>query len=149
MQKIIHKQNDTLRHIIQKSVQLKSLNQKVQQLLSPELARHCQVANFKEGCLVIQVDSATWCVYLEYQKADLLRQLHALHLSDINQIKFSVALPAPDKSTSSSLVERPALSTETLGLIDATADNQRDPKLKKALHQLALHLKEFYALKSN
>src|SRR3990167_1965297 len=72
---ILAKQKGCFRDIVDKIEELKRLNELLSLYLEADLAPHCQVANFRSGCLVIQVDSSVWAMRLRYLFPDLLSRL--------------------------------------------------------------------------
>ena len=72
---LLNNNNGQLGQLLKKNQQLETINALVQPLLDEELALHCQVANFREGCLVLQADSAAWATRLRYQIPVLLQAL--------------------------------------------------------------------------
>ncbi len=72
-------QSGTLQLIYAKAAQLTTLNKIWRTQIDETLAQHTQVANYREGCLVIEVSSPVWATRLRYGIPDLLQKLRALN----------------------------------------------------------------------
>jgi len=72
---IRYSSNTLLGQIVQKAKQLQTLEQQMRAHLAADLAKHCKVANYHHGCLVIETDSAVWATRLRYSTPDLLTSL--------------------------------------------------------------------------
>ncbi len=80
-----------LAYVLAKVEQLRMLSQQVQKLLRPELAQHCQVANLRDGCLILQVDNAAWATQLRFEQTELLSKLRKQpELAGLASIKIQV-----------------------------------------------------------
>lgn len=54
---------------------LRALNQCLCEILEPTVAKHCQVANFRDDCLILAVDSSAWMARLRLMTPELLEKL--------------------------------------------------------------------------
>lgn len=68
--------SEQLQQIIKKSELLQQLDHKVKNLITDQTLRtHCQVANLRDGVLVIATDNANWATRLRYLTGNLLAEL--------------------------------------------------------------------------
>ena len=69
--------NQNLAHILEQVVHLKRLDEFLKSFLEKPLGNYCRVANLRDGCLIIEVDSAAWATQLRYLTPDLLNALRS------------------------------------------------------------------------
>jgi len=123
--------------LMQKAETLIRLNEAVKAFLPPELSPHCQVVNWREGCLVIATRNASVDTMLRFQKGDLLHMLresgtlrscrrieHYVDRVDYEPIQPKVPKAMP-------------LSAETRKDLVATAEKIKHKGLRQALLRLA------------
>lgn len=136
MHQILNSQGEQLRQLIDKSQELTILNRHVQQLLSTELAPHCTVANFQNGCLVIAVDNAAWATCLRYQIPELLQQLRTKdQLPNLRTIRSYVNTQT--QTGKQQVNKPPQLSARSADNIVDGAKHINHKDLRNALLQLA------------
>lgn len=123
---------------IQKKVQeLKKINQLWQKEISPDLSQHSCVANFREGCLIIELDSAAWATRLRYLIPDLTKKLmHDPLLNSLKQIDWYIQPNFYLSPVKKALT--PNLTTENSQLLKITAENIKVKALQDALKRLAI-----------
>lgn len=121
---------------IQKKVlQLNQLND-LWQKNWPELAQHSRIANFREGCLVIEVDNAAWATRLRYLIPDLTRKLvKQSALNSLKHIEWYIQPHSPTVSPRNRLA--PVLSDHSAQLLKNTALSIRMKQLQEALIRLS------------
>lgn len=76
----------TFGKILKRARALERLNRRVCALLDADLARHCQVANLREGQLIFACDSASCATRLRMESSRLLEQLHAMGFEETEEI---------------------------------------------------------------
>lgn len=121
---------------IQKKVlQLNQLND-IWQKNWPDLAQHSRIANFREGCLVIEVDNAAWVTRLRYLIPDLSRKLvkHAA-LNSLKHIEWYIQPHSQTVSPHNRFA--PVLSDHSAQLLKNTALTIRMKQLQEALIRLS------------
>ena len=121
---------------IQKKVlQLNQLND-IWQKNWPDLAQHSRIANFREGCLVIEVDNAAWATRLRYIIPDLTRKL--VKHTALNSLKHIEWYIQPTSQTTSPRNRSaPVLSDHSAQLLKNTALTVRMKQLQEALIRLS------------
>jgi len=133
---ILHQSQTSLKKLVEKGNQLQRINQQLQSILSPELKGSCQVANLKEGCLIIAASNASALTYLRFSSTEILVKLHEQGLKFIQQIRcINSTPPAQYKQTQQR--DKPSLSSHSANLIQTVANTIEDDGLKLALTKLA------------
>ncbi|HEV2524247.1 MAG TPA: DUF721 domain-containing protein [Gammaproteobacteria bacterium] len=129
-----------LSQIVNKVEQLAKLNRIVHQKCNPELRKHCRVANYRDGILILTTDSSAVGHLLRFEKSELLTALRSLpewcHLKSIkihvrpNPPEFEIKAPA-EKCT------LPVLSSRVAKELKEAALNINFSPLQQALLRLA------------
>ena len=78
--------------ILQRAQALERLNAKVVRLLDDDLARHCQVANLRDGMLIFACTSPGCATRLRMQAPQLLEQLRAAGIRDVDEIAVKMMI---------------------------------------------------------
>lgn len=121
--------------IQKKVIQLNQLNE-IWQKNAPDLAAHSRIANFREGCLVIEIDNASWATRLRYVIPDLIKKLvKHTPLKTLKEIKWYIQPMSHTISQASQLV--PVLSAHSAQLLKNTALSIRMKELQEALIRLS------------
>jgi len=79
--------------ILQRARAIERLNRRVSKLLDAELARHCLVANLRDGKLIFACTSPACATRLRMEAPELMAQMHAVGLTDIEAIEVKM-MPA-------------------------------------------------------
>ena len=137
---LVQQQTTTLLpNMAQKLTHLQRLNELWQKYIDMQLTKHTRVANWRDGRLIIEIDSASWATDIRYSLPELLRKLKTeKELADLKFIEWYIQPQeaAAQKSTS----RKPApLSTENSQLLIEAATHTPNEKLKRALLALANH----------
>lgn len=121
---------------IQRGRTLRLLWDRLQSMLDPDLAAHCQLLNLRSGIAIIACDATAWATRLRFQIPTLLealRQLSGLEeLRDI-QIRLQPVTQAPLQQPKS----RATLSSHGAYCLRQCANSVTDPDLRRALERLA------------
>lgn len=128
----------TLATIFHKLESLKVLNQLWQKKMDADLAKHSFIANQRDDVLIIEVDNAAFATRLRYNIPEIILQLREekefLFLKKIEwYICPSLALSPRRKKEKRKLF----LSDSVIRLLNNTAENMANEKLRKALLKLA------------
>lgn len=119
-----------------KAMQLIEWNRLWQQHGDPNLALCSRIANFREPCLIIEVDNAAWASRIRYWVPDLLNQLRAWSgLGKLQEIKCYVKFPDPKPVTEKRKVNK--ITPHSAILLHSIADTITHAGLRAALKQLA------------
>lgn len=86
----IHDQQNSLKQLINKVQQLDALANQVNKLLPEEFINKVTVANFRQGCLVLQVDNGAWATKLRFQTPMLLSGLRNDGIPELVSINIIV-----------------------------------------------------------
>jgi hypothetical protein len=115
----------------------KKLNQLWTRAISIELAEHSRVANFREDCLVIEVDNAAWITYLRYHLPELKKRLSQEHaLSTLQKIEWYIRPPRTEPARQTTKNKSLVLSKNSLELLQNTAQQIENKALQEALLRL-------------
>ncbi|MES2998438.1 MAG: DUF721 domain-containing protein [Pseudomonadota bacterium] len=122
---------------IQKKVlELKKINQLWQTEISSDLGEHSRVANFRDCCLVIEIDNAAWATRLRYLIPDLIKKLpkHPA-LQSLKHIEWYIQ---PHFHPSVAKKHLPPVLTEaSTQLLQTAAENIKVKSLQTALVKLS------------
>lgn len=137
VQELLTSRTNLLPNLYEKVAKLKHLNKLLHMQLESSLSPHCCVANFKDNCLIIEVESSAWVTRLRYGLPELLKGLRIFpefkQLKTIEWYIRKVMTAMPERV----VVHRPPLSTENVTLLRDTADCVSNDRLKRALQKLA------------
>ena len=76
--------------ILKRAEAINQLNHRVSRLLDKDLARHCRVANVRNGRMIFACTSAGCATRMRLHAAHLLDQLHAAGLNEIEHIEVKM-----------------------------------------------------------
>ncbi|WP_342146740.1 DUF721 domain-containing protein [Rickettsiella endosymbiont of Aleochara curtula] len=139
---ILQQDPESVLAFIQNKVQqLTKLNHIWQAEISGDLAEHTRVANFRDGYLIVECDSAAWATRLRYTLPDITQKLlkHP-DLRDLTHIEWNIQpqFHAPNIQLSQL---PPVLSHASAALLKNAADNIQVKPLQEALLRIAQHEK--------
>lgn len=138
--KLIRNSDTLLDNYVQIAQQLSALNALLKTVLPVTVRNHCQIANYRDGCLIIQATNAAWATQLRYLIPDIQVKLQAIpQFKDVQTIRYFVA-PATAITVANNPIQ-PQLSAQNAQLILDTAEHIPG-RLGKALGKLALHAKK-------
>jgi len=125
--------------MIKKVNQLSNLNRLIQKKLSPHLAQHCRLANFRQNTLILSAATPATGHLLRFAVPDLLTQLRQdkewCHLAGIQvEVRPPLTLTIPQTPLSH---PQPELSAESATTIKTAAFSIENAELQKALLRLA------------
>jgi hypothetical protein len=125
-----------LSELLKRAQALEKLNAYVKTLLPQPLQAHCQVANLRDGVLVMQVDSSAWASQMRFVQASVLQawQVESAQIPRPKQIVVHIVsrYQAPPV-----VPVKPLLSQHNAELLQSTADCLADSALSHALQKLA------------
>jgi hypothetical protein len=125
------KANGKLAQLMQQAELLRQINHSFHRRLhDADLVGHCQVMNWRQGCLTVRVDSAAWATRLRFLTPQLLVSLRT-DLKELKEICYRVR--PIEVITPHIYWEKPTLSAESAELLSAVAECVTDLRLKKAL----------------
>ncbi|MBB3104187.1 DciA family protein [Azomonas macrocytogenes] len=123
-----------LQALFSEARRLAHLQHVLEQQLQPAARAHCQVASWRNSCLLLIVSDGGWATRLRYLERRLRRNLQATpEFAGLSRIVFKVRPSATDKP----LPKPPELSSTAANSLKATAQGIADPKLRAALERLA------------
>ncbi len=139
---ILQQDPESVLAFIQNKVQqLTKLNRIWQAEISGDLAEHTRVANFRDGYLIVECDSAAWATRLRYTLPDITQKLlkHS-DLRDLTHIEWNIQPQFHAPNTQLSQLP-PVLSHASAALLKNAADNIQVKPLQEALLRIAQHEK--------
>lgn len=139
---ILQQDPESVLAFIQNKVQqLTKLNHIWQAEISGDLAEHTRVANFRDGYLIVECDSAAWATRLRYTLPDITQKLlkHP-DLRDLTHIEWNIQPQFHAPNTQLSQLP-PVLSHASAALLKNAADNIQVKPLQEALLRIAQHEK--------
>ena len=103
------------------------------------LAEHATPVLYREGVLLLHVDSSIWLSKLRYERALLMERLQAQAIfADLREIKARLASSEPPPPGAPKRKRAP-LSRIACASLKAAADSTTDPALSVALERLSKH----------
>lgn len=137
--------NDTpaLYRIKQHSLNLIKINKIIFNQLDAPLRDIYQVANYRQGLLVIEISNANWLLPMRAQQAQLTQALRQQVLADLVAIEIKIAprlaskLARPISTDNSSNPRK--LSLTAASILQQLASHCRSEKLRAVLKKLAAH----------
>lgn len=145
MRRLFNEQNEMLRHIVQKSMQLELLAQKIQKHLPQEVLMHCKVTNFSQGKLTLSTPISAVATNLRYMKMDLLEALRReeklANLATIDIVVDAEQAKSFDQRKQSVNVTLPkTIHQTTYTQLCVDAEKIKDEELRNAMLKLAKRL---------
>ena len=136
-----HDPESVLAFIQSKVLQLIALNKIWQTEITRDLAEHTRVANFRDGYLIIECDSAVWATRLRYILPDITQKLlKHRDLRDLTHIEWNIQPLFHTPNTQLSQPP-PMLSSASAALLKNAADTIQVKPLQEALLRIAQHEK--------
>lgn len=139
VENILQQDPQSILGFLQKKVyELKNLNQRWRAEVPSPLSAYSRVANFRDQCLIIEIDSAAWATRLRYLLPDISKKLkHYPELHTLKHIEWYIQPP----SHTSIAKEKPSLSltASNARLLYVTAKHTTIKALQEALLRVAQH----------
>jgi len=131
-----------LQQVMRKAKELQLLQKTILSTLEPSWQKDCDIANLRDGCLVLITTNATIATQITFKAPELLKQLRAnTTLPLIKEIRCKVRpfnTPSPTKTSKNTAL----LSTETAHLIKKMAETIEDKKLQEVMQRIATRVKK-------
>ena len=129
---------NSCKDVLKRVAAIKKIDQVFKTLIDQELARHCLVANYRNGQVVIEVESAALATLLRFQLPSLLSEMRKNGLASVASIDYYILNRAPDKPHKQ-LEAAKSLSADNAQYLRDIAEGITDSKLKEALLKLSRH----------
>lgn len=139
-QQLLCNSSPTLQRLYQYSDALQQIARLLPQLLPASLSQHCQVANLRQGVLILHVDMAIWAMHLRFQEQEICQRWQQLmpHHPPLQRVEVKVRLQ-PMTATCETHTPMQPLSLSTVELLQQVAESMPHTRLKMALLKLARH----------
>lgn len=123
-----------LNRLSQRAQQLNKLNYILQQVMPPQFAAHCQLANINKQTVIVHTDNASYASLLRFQAKTICSALSE-HLSQpVTKLELKVRpLVSAKKQDTTAPISLPIDAAEA---IQQTADSIEEGPLKSALENL-------------
>lgn len=123
------------RSLLKRVTFLQEINAAVAAVLPESAAEHVGVADYRDGELVIIVDSGTWATRLRYQQSQLRRELAQRLRLDLDRLEIRVR-PSATRNTAAPVYSR-EISAGARRQISESARYIENPDLAAALTRLS------------
>jgi hypothetical protein len=136
-------QSGHLQGLMQQSARLQELTEKLRSLLPEHLAKHCEVAAWEDGKVIIHSHNPAAGTVLRYQlpKVLPLLQLDARY-QGVTELVCHNRPSQGIQPKEARKKDRPNYSDYAAALLKSTADNVDTPEVKAALQRLAKDIKQ-------
>lgn len=140
-------QNDNLARLVARAKLLQKISVPFKKVIDKQLALHCYIDNYHNGCLFLIVDNNAWATRVRYTIPNLLQQLKKTpEFTILREINCQVRLKNPEEPSPKNMPlilrkqnSKLKLSVHNAKLIKTVAQGITDKKLKAALERLAKH----------
>ncbi len=133
--RLIDAPESSLHDLMATTDRLLQLEKEVRLRLPESCQKHCKLASYQNGKLILHVESAAWATKIRYLQRELIVQLKQIPvLKEINRIQVSVR---PTKRLPVKQFKAQTLSTQSCEHLQHTADIFGDSPLSRALRSLA------------
>lgn len=126
-------------HLVQRSAQLRVLEEALRDCIPAECCNHCRVAGIFDDTLVIIVDSPIWSTRVRFYSSRIISHFRDLGKSAVARIRTRVGI-VPTNGAGAPRRDPPVrMSAESAHGFAALAHATDDPELRQALARLAAH----------
>jgi hypothetical protein len=127
-----------LANLIDKVNQLRTFNQSLIGILDPNLAKHCEIVNIKDGAITLIADNPSWATKIRFQSPDILGRLKEKQaFKSIKSIKVLIRPKDSLLKKQKPKVKTWGLSADNAEMIKSLAGEVDNLRLKNALQKLA------------
>lgn len=131
----IAEKNSPLGKLLQRANNMLTHQETVRSVLDVSCREHCWLANYRNGTLFLQTDSAAWGARLRMQQRTIIQQLNNTAIfAALHSVKVSVQ---PRYTTEATTRTAKAISHQNAEQLLEAAQNTEDSALKAALTHLA------------
>jgi len=129
---------NSCKEVMKRVAAIQKIDQVFKTLIDQELANHCQVANYRNGQVIIEVESAAWATLLRFQLPTLLSEMRQQGLASVASLDYYI-LTRPTEKPVKKLSVAKNLNPENAQYLQDIAAGMTDSKLKEALEKLSRH----------
>ncbi len=130
--------NTALSGVIRRGRQLHGLGVLLGEILGPELAAHCHLANIRGNTLVVAASSTAWATRVRYQSPQLLQKIKCEErLRSIDTIHVRITSPTSQAASTSHSTRHASMSEAASECLSQCAEGIDDKNLSTALRHLA------------
>ncbi|MDX1519819.1 MAG: DUF721 domain-containing protein [Gammaproteobacteria bacterium] len=118
---------------------LQVLQNQLSRHLDPELAKHCHIANYRNGILTLSTESANWATRIRYSVPEILSSMDKNPLPVTVKSIRVVVVPEHSSPFPGNTERKPFLSQESARLMTQMADSINDAELSASIRRLCRH----------
>jgi len=126
----------SLAPLLQRTAALRQATDLVRARLGTPLGDHCQVANWRDGTLVVQADSAAWASRLRFLAPKILAALSETQ-GCLGLRKLKVIVRPSDQTPGDTRPRRFRLSARSASLLRDVGESTADAALRETLLRLS------------
>lgn len=131
----VAEKNSSLAKLLQRANSIMAHQETVRALLEPSCRPHCWLANYRNGTLYLQTDSAAWGTRLRMQQRAIIQQLKPTRaFAGLQSIKVLIQ---PRYTVAPPQRKAKPISADNADQLMETAEETEDEALKAALMHLA------------
>jgi len=131
----VAEKNSSLAKLLQRANNIMVHQETVRAALEPSCRPHCWLANYRNGTLYLQTDSAAWGTRLRMQQRAIIQQLKSTRVfTGLQSVKVLIK---PRYTVEPAQRKAKAVSTDNAEQLMETAEQTEDKALKAALVHLA------------
>jgi len=137
---LVYKKNSQLYKIAQRAQELNHLNFILQQVMPPQFAAHCLLANINNQTIIIHTDNATYASLLRFQASTLCKAIseHTAQTVTKLEVKVKPSFQGIQPAHSPQI----SLTSNAADSLRQTLESLEDGPLKTALQKLAQRSKK-------
>lgn len=122
--------------LISKAKKIVMLNQIFMQIVPIDMASHCQIINYDNDSIIVEVENAAFATRLRYSERLLIEQLRRYPLiGNLKCLQYRIQKTQPINETSPT--NKKSLTPKSRRIIQDLAENLQSPELKESLLKLA------------
>ncbi len=122
--------------IMDKALSLGRLQQWLEEFLDPAALEHCQVANYEDQHMVLQVSSGAWATHIRFLCPSIKEFFKEKGLRSLQQVQCKV-VPHSTEQKAEPLPKAKPISSNSRQVIATMAEGLNHPSLRAALLKLS------------
>ena len=139
LDKFLNSSNTELEGLVTHAKHLRRLQGQYQQLVSENMAKNCQVANFQQGTLTLCCQSSAWATRAKMETRQMVASLtETSAFRELTNIEI-ITRPATQAIDKKEKIKEISMSSESANAIAGMAETISDPALRDALQRLSRH----------
>jgi hypothetical protein len=124
--RLVGQRGSRLGRLLEHARDVAGIDRRVRQSLEPDLADHCEVANYHQGRLVVVCSSAAWATRWRMKQAEIIGRLQAARL-DVRAVDVRIS---PVRRTKPEPRKRKPLPKAAREALERFAEDSGDPEIR-------------------